>query len=64
MNDELIDATAAFKHEVNEDGDDVFITRARTLGTYIFVEESLKDVSEEAGAEPAPDEKPIPNTGR
>lgn len=64
VNDELIDATAAFKHEVNEDGDDVFITRARTLGTYIFVEESLKDVSEEAGAEPAPDEKPIPNTGR
>ena len=58
---ELIDATAAFRHGEDEDGNDVFTLKTRTLGTYIFVEKTL--AGEAPAGEPA-DEKEIPNTGR
>ena len=58
---ELIDATAAFRHGEDEDGNDVFTLKTRTLGTYIFVEKTL--AGESPAAEPS-GEKEIPNTGR
>ena len=47
--------------EQDEDGNDVFTLKTRTLGTYIFVEKTL--AGEAPAGEPA-DEKEIPNTGR
>ncbi|MEM1484924.1 hypothetical protein V6615_08580 [Oscillospiraceae bacterium PP1C4] len=59
----LIDATAKFTATTNDDGDSVFTTKTRTLGTYIFAQAAAT----EAAAEEVPatdDGKVVPNTGR
>ncbi len=71
---ELIDVTKNFAFTENEDGDEVFQTKTRQLGTYIFAEKPVAqaDVDEPdeptTPVEPTPttptDPKPIPNTGR
>lgn len=71
---ELIDVTKNFAFTENEDGDEVFQTKTRQLGTYIFAEkpvaQAVVDEPDEptTPVEPTPttptDTKPIPNTGR
>ncbi len=61
----LVDVTDKFTAGQNDDGDEVFTIKTRTLGTYIFAEAPASSPDEET-AEPAPedDEKPNPGTGR
>ena len=59
---ELIDVTDKFTAGENDDGDYVFTTRTRTLGTYIMAEaavidDAADDTTEDGGKE-------IPSTGR
>ncbi|WP_101909819.1 hypothetical protein [Marasmitruncus massiliensis] len=61
----LVDVTDKFTAGQNDDGDEVFTIKTRTLGTYIFAEAPASSPDEEI-AEPAPEdeEKPNPGTGR
>ncbi|MBE6905853.1 MAG: hypothetical protein E7476_06260 [Ruminococcaceae bacterium] len=61
----LVDVTDKFTAGQNDDGDEVFAIKTRTLGTYIFAEAPASSPDEET-AEPAPadEEKPNPGTGR
>ena len=61
----LVDVTDKFTAGQNDDGDEVFTIKTRTLGTYIFAEAPASSPDEET-AEPAPEdeEKPNPGTGR
>ena len=57
------DITAQFTIEENEDGDNVLVTKTRTLGTYIIAERALEGAAD-AETETPDDGKEIPNTGR
>lgn len=57
------DITAQFTIEENDDGDNVLVTKTRTLGTYIIAERAL-DGAADAETETPDDGKEIPNTGR
>lgn len=57
------DITAQFTIEENDDGDNVLVTKTRTLGTYIIAERALEGAAD-AETETPDDGKEIPNTGR
>lgn len=61
----LVDVTDKFTAGQNDDGDEVFTIKTRTLGTYIFAEAPASSPDEET-AEPAPEDekKSNPGTGR
>lgn len=68
---ELIDVTKNFAFTTNEDGDEVFQTKTRQLGTYIFAEYPVTQAVEPEPTTPVDPEpttpdpvKPVPNTGR
>ncbi|MEM1484708.1 hypothetical protein V6615_07465 [Oscillospiraceae bacterium PP1C4] len=58
----LVDATKKFTATTNDDGDSVFTTKTRTLGTYIFAQAAATVATEEVPA--TDDGKVVPNTGR
>jgi len=58
---ELVDVTAKFTATTNDDGDSVFTTKTRTLGTYIFAQTAATVVDEAPATD---DGKTVPNTGR
>lgn len=65
---ELVDVTAKFTVGQNDDGDEVFTIKTRTLGTYIIAEGEASAADEDATDAPADDvvgaDKIVPNTGR
>ncbi len=62
----LVDVTDKFTAGQNDDGDEVFTIKTRTLGTYIFAEAPASAPEEEEIVEPVEVEpaKPVPETGR
>lgn len=67
---ELIDVTSNFAFTDNDDGDEVFQTKTRQLGTYIFAEKAVQQAAPEPVAPAEPEapavddgDKVIPNTG-
>lgn len=62
----LVDVTDKFTAGQNDDGDEVFTIKTRTLGTYIFAEAPASAPEEEEIVEPIEVEpaKQVPETGR
>ena len=60
----LIDVTDKFTAGENEDGDFVYTTKTRTLGTYIIAEKAPSEEAFEEAEGEAPDEKPTEDTGK
>ena len=61
---ELVDVTADWTYDEDDDGEMVYTTKTRQLGTYIFCEASVAGAEEVPEEVPADDIKDIPNTGR
>ena len=61
---ELVDVTADWSYGEDDDGEMVYTTKTRQLGTYIFCEVAVAGSEEVPEEVPAEDGKDIPNTGR